>query len=164
MTVYFQFIINSSTIFAGWLAVGLIVSHVGNYSRSTVLIALGVVVLPRLLKELQALVMFHKQEKHLGFCFSEEMEKLDIHQKKYQSEEWFIRIEFGRVIAIRKDYIKFFGNIVMQNPWYRPSSLSGQQPSRLDVEMMDGTKMILRYDRNVRDFGKWLGATWDDNT
>jgi hypothetical protein len=88
---------------------------------------------------LRGITTLKRQELILGFSFEEEMEKYNVKEipgdsgflgigRQYCNEKWFIAINVGRIVALRKDYIqdirdfKFVSavsaNPLVSNPYY----------------------------------------------
>ena len=89
---------------------------------------------------LKGIYWINGQENFLGFCFNEEMKKLNVNmaQLPYRSDNWFIAIYYWQTIAIHRDYI-----ISMEN--YRVhTEEGGQKIAGITIVCADGRKRKIR--------------------
>jgi len=66
---------------------------------------------------LRGIKQIKRQESMLCFSFNEEMQKHDVRRlialsfgRYYSNENWFIVVRFGRIVAVRRDYISSIGD------------------------------------------------------
>ena len=165
-TVYKQFLINTVGMYLLVTSILTIFIFVITGFRMIVLLhffwANAVILIPILLPTIKqnigGLTVFRNQEQYLGFDFDTEMERKDIHQKSYESDEWFIKLEHS--LVIRKDFIKWHSDMYMYEPKFQLRVNAIEHP-RIDVAMQDGTELAIIGRASAVAFGEWVGAKWN---
>ena len=99
--------------------------------------------------------LLKKQERVLGFNFSEEMQRHGVTQPYYVSPSWFIDARSGMVTALRRDYIAALEEL--KKPTNQTQTPSGIPLAQIIVVGVDGKKRkILNDFARIFYFERWF--------